>query len=51
MARGKVWPNMQPVWSGVKRRENDKYSSNTFLDTFFWTEIDSLRSIFSIIII
>jgi len=51
MARDKVCPDMQPVWSDTKRRENHTYSSDALLDTFFWTESDTLRSVFSIIII
>ena len=31
-ARDKVWPDMQPVWSDKKRRENDMYTSDAFLD-------------------
>ena len=33
-ARDKVWPDMQPVWLDKKRRENDMYTSDAFLDTF-----------------
>ena len=32
----KVWPDMQPVWSDKKRRENDMYTSDAFLDNFFF---------------
>lgn len=33
-ATDKVWPDLQPVWSDKRRRENDMYASDAFSDPF-----------------
>ena len=42
---------MQAIWLETRRRENDMYTPDAFLDTFFETDSGTLRSVFSIIYI